>query len=136
MLNWTPWQRREDFEPDAPGGGRVALAVGGAGGPCRVLIDGACGARLILAGFDRLDAELLARHRPGLVLTWAVGRDFDAHELALRLAALSYRGRLLVLADALPSTDLLRIELAQACPDLAVEVLPASPEGADLLRAV
>lgn len=116
------------------------LAIADAGALPRGLLDAATGAQVVVAGFDALDAALLLRHRPVLVLSRALSRRFDALDLALRLVDLGYRGRYLALAEALPSPDLVRAEVACACPslDFAVHLTrpPARRPEPALLRAL
>lgn len=131
------WRLRLDGASRATGRPALALAVGDRGALPRRLLDPASGAQVVVAAFDDLDAALLARHRPALVITRAVSRGFDALDLAHRLTALRYRGRLVALAEALPCPEVVRAEIARACPALPFEVIVtgrAAPRR--LLRAV
>lgn len=101
----------------------LALAVGDRGALPRGLLDATSGAQVVVTAFDDLDEALLARHRPELVLTRAVSRGFDALDLAHRLTALRFRGRLVALAEALPRPEVVRAEIALACPALPFEVI-------------
>lgn len=115
----------------------VALLVGEQGSLPRERLDAASGASLVFARFEEIDAPLLARHRPGLVLARAVSRGFDALDLAHRLTALGFRGRLVALAEALPCPEVLRAEIALACPALPFEVIVTGQAASRrLLRAV
>lgn len=128
--------RRQRYGGAAP----VALVVGDRGTLPRALIDAAAGGSVLLARFEQIDAALLGRHRPALVLSRAVSRGFDALDLAHRLTALRFRGHLVALADALPCPELVRAEVALACPALPFEVIVTGkaarwPSGR-LLRAI
>ena len=104
------------------------LAIGDRGTVPRGIVDAATGAEVVVAAFESLDAALLARHRPRVVVARALGRGFDALDLAQRLAGLGFRGRLAILADGLARPDLVRRELACACPLLDVATIaPAAP---------
>ncbi len=99
------------------------LAIGDRGALPRGVIDAASGGQVVVAAFDDLDAALLARHRPAVVISRVLARGFDALDLALRLVALGFRGRFVALAEALPAPALVRAELAGACPSLDVAVV-------------
>lgn len=101
----------------------LALAVGDRGALPRDLLDAASGAQVVVTAFDDLDAALLARVRPELVLSRAISRGFDALDLAHRLTALRFRGCLVTLAEALPRPEVVRAEIARACPALPLEVI-------------
>lgn len=101
----------------------LALAVGDRGALPRGLLDAASGAQVVVAAFDDLDRALLARHRPELVLSRAISRGFDVLDLAHRLSALRFRGRLVALAEALPRPEVVHAEIALACPSLPFEVI-------------
>ncbi len=83
-----------------------------------------------------LDAPLLARLLPERVVTPLVGDGFDALDVAERLSALGFRGRLEVLCPALPDRRLIRAEIAAACPGVELRFVtrvaggpPADPAG-------
>lgn len=136
MLNWTPRKHLGDG-PRRPGAmGPVALAVTSGGPSPRVLIDSGCRTRVVVTGFAGLDADAMAAHRPALVLCHAISAGFDAMDVACRLSALRYRGRLVVVAGCLPCPAIVPVELASACPALRVEVIAGCAAETSLLRAV
>lgn len=75
------------------------------------------------ARFADLGAALLARCRPDEVLCPLVAPRFDAAAVIERLAALGFRGRVLVLAGALPSPAAVAEELNLISPAITVAVL-------------
>ena len=97
--------------------------------PRRVSLDSRCGAWLLVSGFEAVDADLMARHRPTLVVSRAIGRGFDALDLAFRLAALGYEGRFVALSCTLPRPALLRREVRRACPGLRFDVVTQAAAG-------
>ncbi|MBB3710784.1 hypothetical protein FHS00_000337 [Limimaricola variabilis] len=74
-------------------------------------------------GLEQLSAELLERLSPAVVVSALFGPRFDALELAQHLAALGYHGPYRVLGAPLPDPAAVRMEIAQAAPQLDVELL-------------
>ena len=70
-----------------------------------------------------LDAELLARVAPDIVLSSLFGPEFDALELAQKLQALGFRGQYCALTDTPPRIDLVRREIQAIAPDLEFSIL-------------
>lgn len=132
MMNWRPSLRRDGDAHGDPVA--CVLAVCASGATARILPDTPERGRIVVAGYADLDAAL-ARHRPALVLARAVSRGFDAMELGLRLVECGYGGRLAVVASDLADPALVRDEIEDACPGIAVEVLDAAEE-APILHAV
>lgn len=81
------------------------------------------GSVVVTAGLVGLTGALLALYRPDAVACPLIARDFDASMVAQRLAALGYRGHLLVTARALPDPAGVAAELRRLAPDLTVEVI-------------
>lgn len=73
------------------------------------------GAALVLTRFATLDATLLARVMPDLVLAPLFGPGFDILDLAQRLTLLGYRGPLRALASALPDPEAVAREVRGHC---------------------
>ena len=134
MLNWTPWHRRDDA-PRRTGAAPVAVAVSCTASDERILPDEPCGARVVTAAYADL-RDTLERHDPAVVIVQAMTPRLDALDVANALAALRFRGRLVVMGSGLPSLRMVRDEIAAACPGLRVEALPSPASGASLLRAV
>lgn len=76
------------------------------------------------ARFADLGPALLARLRPDEVLCPLFAPGFDAAAVIERLAALGFRGRVLVLAAGLPAPAAVAEELGAIAPAIAVAVLP------------
>lgn len=74
--------------------------------------------QIVTAGFEELTSTNLARWRPDIVLSPLVDTGFDCVDLARRLCDLGYAGRYRVAAAALPNPELIRREVAAACPGL------------------
>lgn len=75
-------------------------------------------------------AGVLHRHRgSGAVVCPLIGPDFDALDVARRLATLGFRGRLTVLAPALPNPRMVRREIEAAGKGLVVSLETQPPRG-------
>lgn len=85
------------------------------------------GGRIILASFEDLSRELLARVRPRLVLSPLLARDFDCIDLAQMLFALGYAGQYRVVSSDIPDPRIVTAEIRTLCPGLDFEVLHALP---------
>jgi hypothetical protein len=97
-------------------------------GPAQA-VDGPRGATVLRTTLAALDAPLLARVLPDRVVAPLMGDGFDALEVAERLEALGYRGRLEVVCPALPDRRLIRAEIAAACPGVEVVFIGIVPGG-------
>jgi hypothetical protein len=117
-ISWFP-SGRLGLAPEAPGD-RV-LVVGEAGVFARPALG--AGQRLHCAEFDAVDAGLLARLRPDLVLAPLMGCRFDCVDLARILIGAGYRGAFRVLSPALPAPEMVRRELAALCPGLSIDLV-------------
>ena len=73
---------------------------------------------LNFADVDDLSPDLLDRTNPLIVLSPLVVRNTDAVEVADRLQKLGFRGRYRVVADPLPDTDIIHLEVATVAPGL------------------
>lgn len=73
------------------------------------------GAALVLTRYATLDATLLARVMPDMVLAPLFGSGFDILDLAQRLTTLGYRGPLRALAPALPDPEAVAREVRGHC---------------------
>jgi len=97
----------------------VALVVGLAGA-MDVRLNG--GPRLVAVQVGALDMALLNRLAPATIFTPLITRGADALEIAQRLVALGWRGRLVILSAGIPHPEMARREIAAACPELGVEI--------------
>lgn len=79
------------------------------------------GASAILAPFEALDAELLARAAPDIVLAPLIGTDHDVADLAERLSDLGYRGLLRCYSRPVPRRADIVAGLAEAFPEITVD---------------
>jgi hypothetical protein len=78
---------------------------------------------IIIADFAALATDVLRGIAPDVVVTSLVTAQFDAFDVAASLAISGYRGRLCVIARALPAPDVIRDDIARIAPDLAVDLL-------------
>jgi hypothetical protein len=76
------------------------------------------GAPVFVAPISELDADLLARLRPGWVVFPLMAPGFDAPGVIETLDALGYSGRACVLAPRLPNLRMVEIELRSMAPTL------------------
>lgn len=83
----------------------------------------------IFSCLTRLAGVLDARRGSGVVVCPLIGPDFDALDVASRLATLGFRGRLTVLAPALPNPRMVRREIETAGKGLAVSLEVQPPRG-------
>jgi len=74
-------------------------------------------------GFGDVTAQTLRRIAPDVVLCALMGDGFDAIDLAERLTALGFAGRLRALATDLPNPEAVCREVCAACPDIDFDVL-------------
>ena len=83
-------------------------------------------ARVLHVAWAHLSAAILQRHSPRAVLCPLLGPEFDAVEMAERLAEAQYRGLLLVVPQMpLPDPRLIRQEIGRAgARRFGVELLP------------
>ena len=77
---------------------------------------------LIVVGFDDVTAELLDQLRPSIVVSPLLSRRFDCLDLAQRLSALGFSGRLQVLTGDVPRPDIVLNELREHFPSLTVQL--------------
>jgi hypothetical protein len=76
--------------------------------------------------FSLVGAPLVASVRPDAVIAPLIQPGWDCVDLACKLHECGFRGTLVICAQALPSVDLVRREIAALCPALKVVVLPES----------
>ena len=81
----------------------------------------AAGASAVLAPFAALDAALLARAAPDVVLAPVIGTEHDIADLAERLSDIGYRGVLRCYSRPVPRRAEIAAGLAEAFPEIAVE---------------
>ncbi|KPP91041.1 MAG: hypothetical protein HLUCCA08_13975 [Rhodobacteraceae bacterium HLUCCA08] len=79
------------------------------------------------SGFEDLDAELLHRIEPNVILSALANRDFDVLDIALRLAELGYRGPYRALVRALPDPRVVVQEVRAVAPFINFDVLLCPP---------
>jgi hypothetical protein len=70
-----------------------------------------------------LNAGLLARLRPDVVLTALVGHGFDVLDIARTLGQLGFRGRYRAVVEHLPNPALIRSEVASVAPQVDFDIL-------------
>lgn len=84
---------------------------------------GVKGAEIGRATLVEVDQDLLARLCPDVVLAPLMTQDFDILDLARRLRALGYRGRLRAYAPRIPDPHLVQREISAACPGLDFDLI-------------
>lgn len=87
------------------------------------------GAALVLTRFAMLDATLMARVMPDLVIAPLFGSGFDILDLAQRLVMLGYRGPLRALTAALPDPDAVAREVRGHCKGIDFGLIVIAPPG-------
>jgi hypothetical protein len=85
-----------------------------------VLHDTTNGTEIAGSAFADLNALLLDRLRPDVVVCPLFGAGFDAEMVIERLDGLGFRGRLRVLCPPLPAPQLVQTELAALATGIAV----------------
>lgn len=80
-------------------------------------------APLVHTRFTHLNAALLARVTPDVILSPLMGSGFDILDLCDCLAVLGFRGRLVALAPRLPNLRIVATEVRAHAPDLTFEVM-------------
>lgn len=83
---------------------------------------------IAFATLAAVDAALLERIRPAVVLAPLMTPAFDVLDLARLLSALGYRGQLRAVTPGIPDPHLVRREIAAACPGLNFELVVGAPE--------
>ncbi|HPE24526.1 hypothetical protein [Albidovulum sp.] len=78
---------------------------------------------LVHARHDHLDARLLAKVMPDLIVAPLLAPGFDAIELSETLHRLGFRGRFVVFAPSLPNARTVTAELRAHCPALAIDLI-------------
>jgi len=73
--------------------------------------------------YTELDRPVLERFNPDIVLAPLVGAGFDALDLAARLQAFEFTGRLRVLCPKLPRPEMVTAELHAQAPDIDCDLL-------------
>ncbi len=97
------------------GNGTKTLVIGDAPGPDVS----------VRTTFGAIDAGMLGRVAPDCVICRLFATDSDAMLVAETLAALGWRGRLLVIAPGLPNRAMVQRELQASAPGVTIEVVPA-----------
>lgn len=81
------------------------------------------GASVTMSQFSRLDASLLARAEPDVVLAPLFSADFDITDLAAHLVRLGYRGALRAFTQPLPAPRVVISELRSDWPQLDFDLI-------------
>ncbi|MCU0907893.1 MAG: hypothetical protein MUF73_10690 [Rhodobacteraceae bacterium] len=85
-------------------------------------------AQIQLLGYDEFVIDHEAP-QADIVLSPMVGDTFDCLDVAVHLHESGFRGRLHVMAPALPDPAILRREVASLCPGIRVDVVIRDSEG-------
>ncbi|MDP1667728.1 hypothetical protein [Phaeovulum sp.] len=91
--------------------------------PQPMALRGLKGADITFATLAAVDAGLLDRTTPDVVLAPLMTPSFDVLDLARRLRALGYRGQLRAFTPNIPDPHLVRSEIASACPGLDFDLI-------------
>lgn len=81
------------------------------------------GASVAIVQLDAVDAELLARTAPDVVLSPLMTSEYDILDLARVLRDCGYQGALRAYCPPLPNTRLVRAEVAQIWPGVDFDIL-------------
>ncbi len=84
----------------------------------------------VFVRFGKLSPELLALVAPDIVIAPLFGADFDILDLADRLAAAAFAGRLYALTAPLPRPDAVRAEVSGHAPGIAFDLVVTGRGGA------
>lgn len=84
------------------------------------------GGQVFVVPVNGLDAELLARLKPGWVVFPLMAQGFDAPHVIETLDALGFAGRACVLAPRLPNRRMVEIELRSIAPTLHLVLVEAT----------
>jgi hypothetical protein len=68
--------------------------------------------------FSDLNQELLDNYSPDVVVSPALGWDFDCIDMALKLEAIGYSGPYRAIAQDIPKPELIQSEIKQLCPKI------------------
>lgn len=79
--------------------------------------------KILMVGFDDVTAELLAIHKPQLLVSPVLARRFDCIDLAMNLQALGYSGPYRAVAGEMPSPEMIEREIRQLCPSVDFQVV-------------
>lgn len=91
--------------------------------PLPMALRGLGGAEVSFATLSAVDAALLERVRPDVVLAPLMTPAFDVLDLARLLASLGYKGQLRAFASGIPKPELVRQEIAAACPGIDFDLM-------------
>ena len=86
---------------------------------------------LVHARHGHLDARLLAKVEPDLIVAPLLAPACDAMELCGLLYALDYRGRFAAISGPLPNVRTVEAELRAHCPDIMIEILIVEDLGSE-----
>lgn len=114
------------FEAPPPQGGATAPKIVVIGSKNSWLADGRELPEIenmVFASIGELTRDYLAQVCPDIVLSTLIADDFDALDLAARLAALEFRGRYRALTVALPAPDAIRDEILSHAGEVDFEFL-------------
>lgn len=126
--------------PRSGDGARVDSAgLTGAGNPPRILavdvpsetvahLRERSGVDILCVEFAIVDAGLILRIRPDIVLAPLIGSHFDAFDLAGRLTRTGFGGQLSVLSQQIPDLDSVLNEIRDAFPEISVELIVLKPQ--------
>ncbi|SIS73629.1 response regulator [Phaeovulum vinaykumarii] len=84
---------------------------------------GVSGVAVTISRWHALDAELLAQVNPDVVMCPLFMPGHDVIDLARRLHDMGYRGALRAFCSSVPDPDLIRREVAHACPEVSFELI-------------
>jgi len=106
-----------------PAGSGVRLVAVGDLYPPDLAADGADPSDIAYLAFDEVSTQALEELRPDVVLTPLVDAGFDCLDLAERLVAAGYRGKLRAVAPTVPDPALVRREIADRFPQLDFDLV-------------
>lgn len=126
--------------PRSGDGARVdSVGLTGAGNPPRILavdvpsetvahLRERSGADIHSVDFAMVDAGLILRMHPDIVLAPLIGNSFDILDLAARLIRIGFGGHLSILSQQIPDMDSVLNEIRDAVPEISVDLVALKPQ--------
>ncbi|MGB3179551.1 MAG: hypothetical protein WBA90_16890 [Albidovulum sp.] len=86
------------------------------------------GANFVVTTYRNLDASMITRVMPNVILAPLLGQDFDILDLTSKLTGLGYTGVLQAITQPLPNPDAVAREISSHCTgiDFSLVVLEAN----------
>ncbi|PHQ98364.1 MAG: hypothetical protein COB40_01065 [Marinosulfonomonas sp.] len=79
--------------------------------------------QITFAGFEDIEAGVLERIKPDIILSPLLCRTFDCLDLAQSLQSSGFRGRYRIMSPQIPNPVIVLKELRMLCPSLDVDII-------------